>query len=88
MKTYRYQQSDKEKAASKKGRAAIHKMKRGEKETAEKRMITVCDACLQASCWQGIFMCDKSRDAGTVEKSIEELQRLDLEHSDYWKESE
>jgi hypothetical protein len=28
--------------------------------------ITVCDKCLQASCWQGIFMCQESAHAGTV----------------------
>ncbi len=48
--------------------------------------ITVCDACLQASCWQGEFMCDKSRGAGTVEKSKAELERLGLEHPSYWNE--
>ncbi len=53
----------------------------------EKRLVTVCDKCLRACCWQGIFMCDDARDAGTVEKPIEELTGLGLEHSDYWKES-
>lgn len=48
--------------------------------------ITVCDKCLQASCWQGMFICDESVTAGVVEKSIDELEKLGLEHSDYWKE--
>jgi len=48
------------------------------------KTITVCDNCLQASCWHGIFMCDNSRYAGTIEKTIEELEILNLEHSDYW----
>jgi hypothetical protein len=47
--------------------------------------ITVCSACLQASCWQGIFFCEDYKRAGTVEKRREELEALALEHSDYWK---
>ncbi len=47
--------------------------------------ITVCDKCLQASCWQGIFMCDLAQNAGTVEKTREELTALALEHPDYWR---
>jgi hypothetical protein len=46
--------------------------------------ITVCDKCLQASCWQGIFMCDESREAGITEKTVAELRDLNLEHPDYW----
>ena len=46
--------------------------------------VTVCSNCLQASCWQGIFMCYESDKAGTVEKTREELKRLDLEHPSYW----
>ena len=49
------------------------------------KTITVCDECLQASCWQGTFMCDRSINAGTVEKTIEELNKLSLEHPSYWK---
>ncbi len=48
------------------------------------RLITVCDKCLQASCWQGVFMCDESQAAGTVEKTIKELTKLGLEHPSYW----
>jgi hypothetical protein len=47
--------------------------------------ITVCDKCLRASCWQGIFMCDESRLAGTVQKTKHELEKLNLEHSSYLK---
>lgn len=50
------------------------------------KTVTVCDKCLQASCWQGIFMCDEAQFAGTVEKTIDELKALNLEHPDYWKE--
>lgn len=49
------------------------------------KKITVCDKCLTASCWQGLFMCDDSKFAGTVEKTIDELKKLNLEHSSYWK---
>ena len=47
--------------------------------------ITVCDKCLQASCWQGLFMCDDSRLAGTVQKTVSELKELNLENPSYWK---
>ena len=51
------------------------------------RVITVCDACLTASCWHGEFMCEESRYAGTIEKTVEELNLLHLEHpSNYSKE--
>lgn len=48
------------------------------------KTITVCSACLRACCWNGIFLCDESSGAGTVEKTVEELAALDLEHPDYW----
>jgi len=50
----------------------------------EMTFVTVCSECLQASCWQGIFMCDKARTAGTVQRPIAELRKLDLEHEDYY----
>ena len=51
-------------------------------------LITVCDKCLMASCWQGIFMCDKAQHAEITTRTVEELKKLNLEHLDYWKESE
>lgn len=48
-------------------------------------LITVCDKCLQASCWQGIFMCDDSQTAGVVEKTRRELKKLGREHPSFWK---
>lgn len=51
-------------------------------------LVTVCDKCLQASCWQGVFMCDDSQNAGTVEKTKYELKKLNLEHPSYWGEGE
>jgi hypothetical protein len=49
------------------------------------QLITVCDQCLQASCWQGVFYCDDAKTAGTVQKTRAELAKLGREHSDYWK---
>lgn len=46
--------------------------------------VTVCAACLQASCWLGIFMCEQARGAGTVEKTVAELRDLKREHPSYW----
>ena len=52
----------------------------------EQRLVTVCDACLQASCWQGIFYCNDYETAGTVDKTVAELRKLALEHPSYWDE--
>lgn len=46
--------------------------------------VTVCAECLQASCWQGVFMCQKSKNANIVEKTVAELRALGREHPDYW----
>lgn len=35
-----------------------------------KKTITVCDKCLCASCWNGIFYCDDYKNAGTIEKTM------------------
>ena len=48
-------------------------------------LITVCDHCLMACCWQGKFYCDNYKIAGTIEKTVKELKELNLEHSSYWK---
>lgn len=48
------------------------------------KTITVCDKCLTATCWHGEFMCDQSHEAGTVEKTREELLALNREHPDHW----
>ena len=54
-------------------------------------LITVCDACFRACCWQGEFMCEGARNAGTTEKSVAELRKMKLdnevepESEDYWK---
>lgn len=49
-----------------------------------KATITVCDSCFRACCWKGIFMCDNSREAGTVERTVAQCIELNEEHSDYW----
>lgn len=54
----------------------------------DSRLVTVCDACHMASCWRGLFYCDDYRSAGTVDMPISELRKLDLEHSDYWKDED
>lgn len=46
------------------------------------RVVTVCDECLTASCWHGEFMCDASKNAGIVEKTVGELNALKYEHPD------
>lgn len=54
------------------------------KAKEDNRLVTVCDQCFKASCWQGIFLCEDSLNAGTVEKTVKELKSLNYEHSDYW----
>jgi len=52
------------------------------------RLITVCDACLCASCWHGIFLCEDYQTAGTVQKTPRELRKLDREHPSYYSRAE
>lgn len=48
------------------------------------RSITVCNACLCASCWQGQFYCEEAKTAGTTERTVRQLLdgnvRESLEH--------
>jgi len=53
-------------------------------ELIKDRLITVCEECLRACCWQGEFMCDDARDADITEKPVSELMALGLESSHYW----
>ena len=48
--------------------------------------ITVCAECLRACCWQGLFMCDKARNADTTQKTRTELEELALEDPGFWTE--
>mgnify|MGYP006908191874 CR=1 FL=1 len=45
---------------------------------------TVCDQCLRASCWQGMFMCDEARTAGTMDLDVRYLAMKALESPSYW----
>lgn len=54
------------------------------KELFENKLIEVCDECLTASCWHGEHMCDKSKEAGTVLKTVTELVPLGLESTRHW----
>lgn len=51
---------------------------------SKEKKVTVCSACKCASCWQGLFMCEKAGSAGTEELTVEELEKLDLEHPRFW----
>lgn len=51
-------------------------------------LITVCDKCSQASCWQGLFYCNDYRTAGIVQRTRRELAALGREHPSYWKTDE
>lgn len=50
-------------------------------------LITVCDACFRSCCWQGEFMCDEARTAGSTNKTVAELRKLHAEN-DFYRESE
>ena len=45
-------------------------------------LVTVCDHCLTASCWHGVFMCDMAQGAGTVNMRASTLRKLDMESPD------
>jgi len=55
----------------------------GEQSDAD-RLVTVCSECLMATCWHGIFLCDRSRSANIVKKPIRDLRALNREHESYW----
>ena len=44
----------------------------------------ICDKCLRACCWHGLFCCDEYKEAGLLQATEEQLRRLDREHSDYY----
>jgi hypothetical protein len=54
----------------------------------DSRIITVCDACLQASCWQGIFYCNDYKTAGIRKITVRELRQISKESPSYWKTDE
>jgi hypothetical protein len=48
------------------------------------RMVTVCSECLQASCWHGEFMCERSRGANVTRRTVGVLRGLDREHPSHY----
>jgi hypothetical protein len=51
-------------------------------------VVTVCSRCLDASCWQGEFMCDDAYVANIVPRKVSTLIRRkghgNHEHPDWW----
>jgi len=60
----------------------LNKINKKTKELKDTDLITVCSKCLQASCWNGEFMCQKAHNAGTIELTVAKLKRLNLGHPD------
>jgi hypothetical protein len=58
----------------------------GESQAAMERAVVVCDKCLTASCWHGVFMCQGSTAAGLTTRTVAELTALGLEHPDNYSE--
>lgn len=44
------------------------------------RKVTVCSACLTASCWHYEYCCEQYRTANTTERTVGQLRALALEH--------
>lgn len=59
-------------------------MSRRERERDDARMVTVCAVCLRASCWQGVLLCEKSRNASTIKYPVRTLRKLKKESPTYW----
>lgn len=55
---------------------------------SDTRYVTVCSECLRATCWQGMFMCDKAYGAGTFDLDVEYLKVRALENPCYWENDE
>jgi hypothetical protein len=60
----------------------------GVKHLRDEWMITVCDACLCACCWQGELYCHNAKYAGTTDITIREARTLGRESPDYWTKDE
>lgn len=52
--------------------------------TDDNRLVTVCEACLTATCWHNIFPCEDFITAGLKKLPIRELRALNREHERYW----
>lgn len=60
-------------------------MSRAERKLDDERKVTVCSNCLRASCWQGVLMCEHSRQASTLQYPVRTLRRLAKESPSYWR---
>ena len=49
-------------------------------ENDQDRLITVCSACLRATCWHAEMHCGRHREAGVVTRTVGELQQINAEH--------
>ncbi len=55
-----------------------------EDEQAVDYYVTVCDACLRASCWHDYSPCRNARGAGTTEMLRSVLQSRQRESAEHW----
>ena len=46
--------------------------------------VTVCAACLTASCWHGEFYCQEYKTASTTIRMASELRRMGYEHPSHF----
>ena len=56
----------------------------GCKNLTDDTRVVVCAVCRQASCWQGVFLCQAADNSCTAELSVGELRELALENPEYW----
>jgi hypothetical protein len=52
--------------------------------TDDDRLVTVCSACLCASCWQAVFFCQGFRVGSSKRMTVGELRALERESPSYW----
>ena len=64
--------------------AELERRLRAISKEEDTRLVTVCSACLRATCWQGEFYCEKYKEAGTKELPIAKLRKLNLENPSWW----
>lgn len=53
-------------------------------QLSEADVITVCSACMQASCWNGISYCNNAYYADMTTRTVAQLRQLGREHPTYW----
>ena len=58
----------------------------GEVAGEEATMIYICDKCLRAGCWQGLFVCHEAGGAGIYKATLAECQALDREHASFYRD--